>query len=872
MCDNIKRTNISKIISSISLQAPQTIITAFSKQIFKTMSFVNVNNLSISDSSLIQLFFNIPLPLAERIFTYFNMEGSSDFFDENQFTSLVLLIYTADIKAKVNFFLKIFSYGKEQQINKKNLKTMFRHINNDSVRLVKEFFGKNKKLTHSDAIYKIKDNCDIILFFYTYLFKRKRINDNVLNYYHKLSGSSKKFNQTEVSSFGSGSITNIHKSCIKIRKDSDLSPLTRKERSPHRQPSVKFSKRIKEIKLYPNESPIMSSYSNTYSENELNLNLLNLSSGNNNYCNDYKTDSKLSLNTSLVLNTLNDCTVSCKFLDYVHKYLNYTLTCENELDFPSMSELRQKFLNNKSYATVKEMSDDDCDDMSSSGESDLDDLTVFEKDVLVSKQNIKTIKVNKINTINSSQHFASRSTSSTNICRNSRQKPQRKSFKDSNVIGSNMNYDFMIAKETDNDNDTHRDINDIHVVKQYNTLQSKRSKSSKHNVIDANSSSFIKKSKSKATKASKTKIVNDDVLPDINEYDIVHNGSKHKKLYIIDTFFFITNPDKLFESTKHNFNKCFLLNVSFIKNIDHKTISYKACISGTKTKNHVFSFNTKAEKNQFLSKAGYRKIQDEYTFSHEIATGRFSKVYLALRRNVPYAIKVIPKVSKMYKEIQRETYINNFLMNNPHKNIIPIYEVYESAEEVYIIMEKSSDYILNEATLLSEQNQISYEHLESIISQLLEAVHFLHKRGIIHRDIQLSNILISNKEEFTINIIDFGLSCFLSHGEVLENFHFTSKYTAPEIIFDTPYSFPSDIWSVGVLAYLFQFKVFPIENFEMNQYKNRLYTLNKEVIETSPFIWDKNNILKVIRYTLTKSQLLRKKSKVLLHDIFQIGV
>jgi hypothetical protein len=118
MCDNIKRTNISKIISSISLQAPQTIITAFSKQIFKTMSFVNVNNLSISDSSLIQLFFNIPLPLAERIFTYFNMEGSSDFFDENQFTNLVLLIYTADIKAKVNFFLKIFSYGKEQQINK----------------------------------------------------------------------------------------------------------------------------------------------------------------------------------------------------------------------------------------------------------------------------------------------------------------------------------------------------------------------------------------------------------------------------------------------------------------------------------------------------------------------------------------------------------------------------------------------------------------------------------------------------------------------------------------------------------------------------------------------------------------------------------
>ena len=827
--------------------------------------------MSISDSSLIQLFFNIPLPLAERIFTYFNMEGSSDFFDENQFTGLVLLIYTGDIKAKVNFFLKIFSYGKEQQINKKNLKTMFRHISNDSVRLVKEFFGKSKKLSHSDAIYKIKDNCDIILFFYTYLFKRKRINDNVLNYYHKLSGSTKKFNQTEVSSFGSNAITGIHKSCIKIRKDSDLSPLTRKERSPHRQPSVKFSKRIKEIKLYPNESPIMNSYSNTYSENELNLNIFNLSSSAN-YCNDYKTDSKLSLNTSLVLNTLNDCIVSCKFLEYVHKYLSYTLPCESELEFPSTSELRQKFLNNKSYATVKEMSDDDCDDMSSSGESDLDDLTVFEKDVLVSKQNIKTIKVNKINTLTSSQHFASRSTSSSNICRNTRQKPQRQSLKDSNVIGSNMNYDFTLPKEPNDNDHRHREMTDVHVVKQYNTLQTKRSKSSKHNVIDANSSSFIKKSKSKANNASKKKLVNEEALHDINEYEIVHNGSKHKKLYIVDTFFFITNPDKMFDSTKSNFNKCFLLNVSFIKNIDHKSISYKACISGTKTKTHVFSFNTKDEKNQFLSRAGYRKIQEEYTFSHEIATGRFSKVYLALRQNVPYAIKVIPKVSKMYKEIQRETYINSFLMNNPHKNIIPIYEVYESSEDVYIIMEKSSDYTLNEVTFLSEQNQISYEHLESIISQLLEAVHFLHKRGILHRDIQLSNIVISNKEQFTINIIDFGLSCFLSHSEVPENFHFTSKYTAPEIIFETPYSFPSDIWSVGVLAYLFQFKVFPIENFEMNQYKNRLYTLNKEVIETSPFIWDKNNILKVIRYTLTKSQLLRKKSKVLLHDIFQLGV
>jgi len=95
-------------------------------------------------------------------------------------------------------------------------------------------------------------------------------------------------------------------------------------------------------------------------------------------------------------------------------------------------------------------------------------------------------------------------------------------------------------------------------------------------------------------------------------------------------------------------------------------------------------------------------------------------------------------------------------------------------------------------TLNSECHKKFAPHL---MKQLFEAIRFCHTEGIIHRDIKMSNILVSENNELVL--ADFGLAC-LSKGEKQTDFCGTLEYMAPEIVLHQSYSFPVDIWSVGM--------------------------------------------------------------------------
>lgn len=75
-------------------------------------------------------------------------------------------------------------------------------------------------------------------------------------------------------------------------------------------------------------------------------------------------------------------------------------------------------------------------------------------------------------------------------------------------------------------------------------------------------------------------------------------------------------------------------------------------------------------------------------------------------------------------------------------------------------------------TLLDQvKKQFKYSELDirTIMAQLLLAVDFMHKKGVVHRDLKLDNILLSSSEAsvFDVRIADFGLAANLKPGEVL---------------------------------------------------------------------------------------------------------
>ena len=87
-----------------------------------------------------------------------------------------------------------------------------------------------------------------------------------------------------------------------------------------------------------------------------------------------------------------------------------------------------------------------------------------------------------------------------------------------------------------------------------------------------------------------------------------------------------------------------------------------------------------------------------------------------------------------------------------------------------------------------------------VFYQLADAMNYLHKNHIAHRDIKLENIIIN--QNHYIKLIDFGFGVYNPSDELQSFFCGTPNYMPPEIFMKIKYNpFLSDLWSLGVLLY-----------------------------------------------------------------------
>ncbi|EPY42767.1 extracellular signal-regulated kinase 1/2 [Angomonas deanei] len=116
-------------------------------------------------------------------------------------------------------------------------------------------------------------------------------------------------------------------------------------------------------------------------------------------------------------------------------------------------------------------------------------------------------------------------------------------------------------------------------------------------------------------------------------------------------------------------------------------------------------------------------------------------------------------------------------------------------KDVYVAM----DYIPSDLSSVIKNTAIPLDEniIRYITCQLFLAIRALHRCQVLHRDVSTRNVLVqSNSQVF---LCDFGLSRFFDPDEQLSFGVVTQWYRAPEIILDAEYSYPSDVWSVGVI-------------------------------------------------------------------------
>lgn len=142
----------------------------------------------------------------------------------------------------------------------------------------------------------------------------------------------------------------------------------------------------------------------------------------------------------------------------------------------------------------------------------------------------------------------------------------------------------------------------------------------------------------------------------------------------------------------------------------------------------------------------------------------------------------------------------NIMRRLNHKNIIKMYEVYEGEYHIYIVLE-----LLKGGELFDRiVKKGSYSERDAIIliTRLLQALEYIHSKGIMHRDIKPENLILKDENSFDLKLADFGLSEFQNKKENLFTRCGTPGYVAPEVLEDKKYNTKCDIFSAGVILYI----------------------------------------------------------------------
>uniref|UniRef100_A0A8B9QQG3 Myosin light chain kinase family member 4 n=1 Tax=Anas platyrhynchos TaxID=8839 RepID=A0A8B9QQG3_ANAPL len=179
--------------------------------------------------------------------------------------------------------------------------------------------------------------------------------------------------------------------------------------------------------------------------------------------------------------------------------------------------------------------------------------------------------------------------------------------------------------------------------------------------------------------------------------------------------------------------------------------------------------------------------------------GRFGQVHKCEEKatGLKLAAKIIKaRGAKEKDEVKNEISVMNQLN---HVNLIQLYDAFESKNDIVLVMEyveggELFDRIIDENCNLTEMDTISF------IKQICEGIQYMHQMYILHLDLKLANIFYSFICLHLLLLCTCVCPWFPPECPVF-NFG-TPEFLAPEVVNYEFVSFPTDMWSVGVIAYM----------------------------------------------------------------------
>jgi serine/threonine protein kinase len=153
------------------------------------------------------------------------------------------------------------------------------------------------------------------------------------------------------------------------------------------------------------------------------------------------------------------------------------------------------------------------------------------------------------------------------------------------------------------------------------------------------------------------------------------------------------------------------------------------------------------------------------------------------------------------EDIQREVALLSQLRGPGTNNITKYYGCYLDGPHVWIVMDFASGGSVRTLMKSTKANIIEERYSVIIVRELLIALAYLHKSGVIHRDIKAANVLVTDQGR--VMLCDFGVSALLPTTQSKRTtFVGTPYWMAPEVITSgSLYDAKADVWSLGITLY-----------------------------------------------------------------------